>query len=86
MKNKLYFFDYVNFVLLGLVCVVTFYPFLNVFAISFSTYEQYLMNPMSVWPETWVTAAYRDLIARSSLWSSYGNTIFVVIDLPLSSV
>lgn len=79
MKNKLYFFDYVNFVLLGLVCVVTFYPFLNVFAISFSTYEQYLTNPMSIWPEAWVTGAYRDLIARSSLWSSYGNTIFVVV-------
>jgi len=79
MKNKLYFFDYVNFVLLGLVCLVTFYPFLNVFAISFSTYEQYLLNPMSVWPETWVTGAYRDLIARPSLWSSYANTIFVVV-------
>lgn len=79
MKNKLYFFDYVNFVLLGLVCVVTFYPFLNVFAISFSTYEQYLLNPMSIWPETWVTGAYRELISRPSLWTSYGNTIFVVV-------
>lgn len=86
MKNKLYFFDYVNFVLLGLVCIVTLYPFLNVFAISFSTYEQYLLNPLAIWPESWVTAAYRDLIARPSLWTSYGNTIFVTIVTTVLSI
>ncbi|MBQ7039226.1 MAG: carbohydrate ABC transporter permease, partial [Clostridia bacterium] len=43
------------------------------------TYEQYLLNPMSIWTETCVTGAYRDLIARPSLWWSYGNTIFVVV-------
>ena len=79
MKNKLYFFDYVNFVLLGLVCVVTFYPFLNVFAISFSSYENYLLNPLAIWPKDWVFGAYRGLLARSSLWTSYANTIFCTV-------
>ena len=77
MKNKLYFFDYVNFFLMGLVIIVTLYPFLNVFAISFSTYTEYLANPMRVWPGSWTLGAYKDILGRSTLWTSYANTIFV---------
>lgn len=79
MKNKLYFFDYVNFVLMGLVIVVTLYPFLNVFAISFSTYTEYLENPMRIWPGSWALGAYRDILGRPTLWTSYANTIFVAL-------
>ena len=86
MKNKLYFFDYVNIVLLLLVCVVTIYPFLNVFAMSFSTYEQYLTNPMAIWPSEWSTAAYYSLVARPSLWTSYANTIFVTVVTTVLSI
>lgn len=77
MKNKLYFFDYVNIVLMLLVVVITLYPFLNVAAISFTTYEEYILNPMMLWPSEWSTTAYMTMIGRSSLWTSYANTIFI---------
>ncbi|MBR4029875.1 MAG: carbohydrate ABC transporter permease [Clostridia bacterium] len=86
MKNKMYFFDYVNIVLMLLVIVVTLYPFLNVAAVSFTTYEEYLMKPMMVWPDEWTTTAYRTLIGKPSLWTSYANTIFITAVTTILSI
>lgn len=79
MKNKIYFFDYINFCLVGLVALVTLYPFLNVFAVSFSSYNDIINNPLMVWPTSWNTGAYTETLAKVSLWRAYGNTIFVTI-------
>ena len=77
MKNKIYFFDYINFCFLGLVALVTLYPFLNVFAVSFSSYNDIINNPLMVWPSSWNMGAYEETLAKASLWRAYGNTIFV---------
>lgn len=77
MKNKIYFFDYINFCFLGLVALVTLYPFMNVFAVSFSSYNDIINNPLMVWPSSWNTGAYEETLAKASLWRAYGNTIFV---------
>ena len=77
MKNKIYFFDYINFCFLGLVALVTLYPFMNVFAVSFSSYNDIINNPLMVWPSSWNMGAYEETLAKASLWRAYGNTIFV---------
>ncbi len=77
MKNKIYFFDYVNYCLVGLVALLTLYPFLNVFAVSFSSETEILSNPLMIWPSSWNPGAYEETLAKPELWSSYANTIFV---------
>ncbi|MBR3941733.1 MAG: carbohydrate ABC transporter permease [Clostridia bacterium] len=77
MKNKIYFFDYINFCLVGLVALLTLYPFLNVFAVSFSNETEILNNPLMIWPSSWNPGAYEETLAKPELWSSYANTIFI---------
>ena len=77
MKNKIYFFDYINYCLVGLIALLTLYPFLNVFAVSFSNETEILNNPLMIWPSSWNPGAYESTLAKPELWSSYANTIFI---------
>lgn len=54
-------FDVINYVLIVLLCVVMLFPFINVTAVSISSYSAYLKNPMMIWPEEVSFAAYREI-------------------------
>ena len=79
MKDRMYFFDYVNYVILSILIVVTLYPFINIFAVSLSSYAAYLENPLRIWPADFTWAAYNEILAKPELPTSYINTIIITI-------
>ncbi|MCM3747007.1 carbohydrate ABC transporter permease [Paenibacillus pasadenensis] len=72
-------FDAVNYTLLLLICVIMLYPFVNVAAVSFSSYSSFLENPMMIWPKQLSFAAYNQILSHPVLLSSYTNTIIITV-------
>jgi putative aldouronate transport system permease protein len=78
-KMKLEVFDWTNYILLTLVSLAMLYPFVNVLAVSFSSYAAYVDNPMMVWPHDFDLSAYKEIMSHRILWVSYRNTIVVTV-------
>lgn len=83
-------FTALMYIIVGIVTLLMLYPFLNVFAIAFSTYEGYVKNPLMIWPSEWDFTAFYYVLRSKWLWSSFGNSVFVtgvgtVISLFLTS-
>lgn len=70
-------FDTVNATLILLVSLAMLYPFLNVLAVSLSSYTAYVENPLRIWPKELTFGAYAEILAHPILWSSYLNTVIV---------
>lgn len=77
MSRKFEIFDLVNYALISLACVAMLYPFVNVAAVSLSSYSAYVQHPMMVWPHDFSLNAYQEIMSKPLLWSSYLNTIVV---------
>lgn len=77
--GRLDLFDTLNYTALVVLCVVMVYPFVNVAAVSFSSYEAFLAQPMMIWPHDFRVDAYREIMSHPILWRSYGNTIVVTV-------
>ena len=78
-RIKLDMFDVVNYSLLTLICLAMLYPFVNVLAVSFSSYSAYVANPMMIWPSDPDLGAYKEIMSHRILWTSYMNTIIVTV-------
>lgn len=72
-------FDLINYVLLTVICLFMLYPFVNVAAVSLSSYSAFIANPMMIWPKDFQTGAYREIMEHPILWRSYLNTIIVTV-------
>ena len=72
-------FDIINYSLIILICAAMLFPFLNVAAVSMSSYSAYLENPMRIWPKNINFDAYKDILAHPVLAKSYMNTIIITI-------
>lgn len=79
MKNKMNWFDYLNYIFLFLLAVVTLYPLVNIIAISFSSYQAFVDNPLRVIPKEFTIDAYKQIMQNKNLYISYGNTIYVTL-------
>ena len=66
-------------VFLLLVSVLMLYPIINVVAISFSAYTEYVKAPWMILPKGFTTEAYSIVLKNLSFWRSYSNSIFIVI-------
>lgn len=77
--RKMSVFEMVNYVLLSLVGVIMLFPFVNVAAVSFSSYSSYVENPMMIWPRQFNIDAYKQIMDHPILWRSYLNTIIITI-------
>lgn len=76
-RKRLEPFDIVNHALLVVVCLVMLYPFVNVAAVSLSSYNAFVNNPMMIWPQELNVAAYKEILTHPILASSYLNTIII---------
>lgn len=77
--------DVILFVLLTawMLCIVL--PFINVIAVSFSTYTEYLRRPTMLWPNEPTLKNYYDLIEDGRIWIGYRTTLTIeAIGIPLS--
>jgi len=82
MKRKLKgieFFDIMVYILITLVCFTMLYPFLNVIAVSFSPYSEFLKNPMMMVPKKLTFTAFVQVFRDPLIIPSYITTILVTL-------
>ncbi|MDF2921364.1 MAG: transporter permease [Paenibacillaceae bacterium] len=79
MRKKIELFDVINYLLIILICIAMLYPFVNVASVSLSSYSAYVNNPMMIWPRELSLDAYREIMSRPVLWTSYLNTIIITV-------
>lgn len=70
-------FDFANYIMLTIVTLIMLYPFLNIFAVSFSSYKAFQENPLRIIPKEFNIDAYASILEHEMLYSSYLNTIFI---------
>ncbi len=77
--------DWILLVLLtaGLQAVLN--PFLNVIAISFTSYKEYMQSTWVVWPKNPTLDAYKELFKDSRILIGYKTTLmYLLVGLPLN--
>jgi putative aldouronate transport system permease protein len=52
-------FEAANALLLLIIAATMLFPFLYIFAVSFSSYQEYIRTDFMLWPKQWVTDAYK---------------------------
>lgn len=70
---------YVFFLIILLLDIVVLYPILNVVAVSFSEYTEYVKNPMMIIPHEFSLKAYQQVLKYKMIWTGYKNTIFITV-------
>ncbi|MCM3040676.1 carbohydrate ABC transporter permease [Paenibacillus motobuensis] len=68
-------FDIINVVILGLVLMITLYPFLNVLAISLNDSTDTVRGGIYLWPREFTLENYRTIFSYSSLKQGFLITI-----------
>lgn len=72
-------FSVCNYVILTMVALLMLYPIVNIIAVSFSNYNEYLKAPWIIWPRKFTLEAYKLVFRNSYFWRSYMNTIIVTV-------
>jgi putative aldouronate transport system permease protein len=84
-RRKIEITDVVLFILLtawGLIIVV---PFLNVVAISLTSFKEYLETPLLLWPKNPELKAYKDILSDSRIATGYRSSLTIIaIGVPFS--
>lgn len=68
-----------NYISLTLIALLMLYPLVNIVAVSFSNYNEYVKAPWIIWPRRFTTEAYKLVFYNSYFWRSYLNTIIVTV-------
>ncbi|WP_144941742.1 carbohydrate ABC transporter permease [Paenibacillus sp. 32O-W] len=71
--------DGVNIVLLAVIGLSMLFPFLHIFAVSFSSLKDVLERDLILWPREWVTDAYQTIFASNNFVRSLTVTAYVTI-------
>ncbi|WJH36939.1 carbohydrate ABC transporter permease [Paenibacillus sp. CC-CFT747] len=71
--------DWAIAVILTAVAAAMFIPFLYIFSVSFTSMDEYLRRSFLLWPERWVTGAYRYILANNRFVRSVGVTGFITV-------
>lgn len=72
-------FDAFLTILMGLVALVTLYPFWDVAVVSLIDLVEYSGSRIHLWPRRLDLSAYRFIMKSEELWRSYGVTVFVTV-------
>ena len=72
-------FDVVLLVILGLLALITLYPFYQVLIISVSNTVSYAQHPLYLLPYEFDTLGYRTIFHDKAFFTSLGVTLFVTI-------
>ena len=73
-SDRIFYFLVISFSII--VLVITTYPFLYIFAVSFSSSEAVYRGAVYLWPVEPTLAGYQQVLKQSGLWIAYGNTLF----------
>jgi putative aldouronate transport system permease protein len=77
--KKMTSFDWVNYVILGLISIACVFPFIYVFSVSFTDPEVYVPLKFYFFPDQWSLAAYKYLLSTNSFINALSNTVFITV-------
>ena len=69
----------INYLLLTILVVICFYPFLNVVAYSFSSNRAVLSGTVTFFPIEMQLDAYKEIVHRGQIWTAMRVTILVTL-------
>lgn len=72
-------FEIVNYTFLFLLGLITLYPFWDSFVVSLVPFNIAITDKFHIIPKEITLEAYSFLISIKEFWSSYGNTLFVLV-------
>ena len=72
-------FDVFLVILMGLLALITAFPFYYMVIVSFGTYESIHSQTLYLWPSVFDTAAYKIVFENKLFWSSVRTTVFVTV-------
>ena len=72
-------FDTLNIVFLCALAFTTIYPFWDTLVVSVSSLKGYLASSIHLWPSEWSVESYKYMFSNPTLWTSYGNTLFITV-------
>ncbi|WP_138752210.1 carbohydrate ABC transporter permease [Paenibacillus sinopodophylli] len=78
--------DIINIILLGLLALMMLFPFYYILTISFTSYEEYKLSELILWPDRWVTDAYTYILNSKEFIHSIGVTIYVTVVGSLANI
>ena len=77
--------DWILFIILTLLMLCILVPFLNVIAISFTSYKEYMQSGWVIWPKMPTLAAYEELFKDSRIFIGYKTTLmYILIGVPMN--
>lgn len=78
-RQKWSLFDIITYILLGLIALVTLFPFYNVIIVSFAKYDVISQHNVYLLPLSFDLSAYAAIINDAKFWSSSINSLIVTI-------
>lgn len=74
-----YLINAIVYTVLSVSVIAMLYPFLNIIAVAFSSYKQYVLHPLMIFPSEITINAFTYVFGSKMLISSYANSIFVTV-------
>ncbi|WP_270167256.1 carbohydrate ABC transporter permease [Paenibacillus sp. SYP-B4298] len=72
-------FNKLNYVVLGLVAIATFFPIYYVLVVSLTDSTEYLTKDFVLFPESFSFTAYQYLLSTTAFVRSLGNSVFLTV-------
>jgi len=84
-NQKFQLMDFILIVILTVWGLAIFLPFLNVIAVSFTSYKEYLETPLLLFPKRIDLQSYQELFKTGRIWTGYKTTLlYVAFGVPLA--
>lgn len=78
-RKKWSLFDIVAYSLLGLLSIITFFPFYNVLIISFAKFDVISKSSFYILPLSFDLSAYKLILSDMKFWNSFMNSVIVTV-------
>lgn len=78
-NRKTTFGDVLNYSALGLISLISLFPFFYVLSISFTDPQTYVPLKFYIFPEKWSLSSYEFILSTRSFIDSLNSTIFVTV-------
>ncbi|ULT56131.1 carbohydrate ABC transporter permease [Neobacillus drentensis] len=86
-RNKIQLLDIVLLLILIAFAFTIVFPFINVFAISFATQQEYLKSTVLLIPKAFTLENYKALFADGRIWIGYRTTLLILgLGLPINMI
>ncbi|MET3544899.1 putative aldouronate transport system permease protein [Paenibacillus favisporus] len=72
-------FGVINVIALGLISLITFFPFYYVFVVSFTEPSEYIRRGLVLFPQHWSLVSYKYLLSTDAFMRAIGNSAFLAI-------